>query len=70
MIKFFFNMSCEFIDTQKCPLAEGISALRLALREAAVGLSAKNLRDLVCRTDVKDVERAKDCPTFRTRKGL
>ena len=50
-------MSCEFINTPKCPTVKAVADLKSNLGEAANGFSV-------------DEARGKDCPVFKNLKGL
>jgi hypothetical protein len=60
-------MSCEFINTNKCPFKEGVSTLRQNLGEIAEVFSAKQLREDVC-NNPSDAARKEYCPIFKTNK--
>jgi hypothetical protein len=63
-------MSCEFINTPKCPTVKAVADLKSNLGEAANGFTAVDLREIVCKSESVDEARGKDCPVFKNLKGL
>ena len=52
---------CEFADSVNCPVVQGISSIKAVLGE---GLSLGAIRELVCRAEIEDAVRERDCPKF------
>ncbi len=53
---------CEYINSDDCPVVKGVSSIKATSGD---GLSLGALRELVCKAEIDDEVREKDCPKFR-----